>query len=286
MSLPELKTSLAARLRSLRLAAKLSLNALARNSGMSATHVSQIERARARPSLKTLHRLADALGVTLEAVLDGVPFKPRHGGKRVLKKMRPFLRDAFRVPRQRVPPRTLRAAFKLASFTNHGPALLGQLDAQRHRKPYFWKALKEMIDGLNGPEQLAVLHALVPNGELEEVHPAFLGFVRPILDDRAGRWLGVVVPIDNGYVVLFPQVGIAVEKGRYLTPDFLICVAIDGKRRYGALELDGEEHGWRVREDAARDRILGMPVVRVSVEQVDRADFMKRLIKAVVQEPA
>jgi transcriptional regulator with XRE-family HTH domain len=58
------------RLRMIRRERKLSVNELAARAGVSASLVSQIERGRANPSIKTLVRLRSALGVPLSALVD------------------------------------------------------------------------------------------------------------------------------------------------------------------------------------------------------------------------
>jgi transcriptional regulator with XRE-family HTH domain len=54
-----------ARLRELREARNISMRALATRSGLSANALSMIERGRASPSVSTLYKLADALGVSI-----------------------------------------------------------------------------------------------------------------------------------------------------------------------------------------------------------------------------
>src|SRR5512134_4190836 len=53
------------RLRELREARNISMRALATRSGLSANALSMIERGRASPSVSTLYKLADALGVSI-----------------------------------------------------------------------------------------------------------------------------------------------------------------------------------------------------------------------------
>lgn len=55
------------RLRELREARKISMRALARDSGLSANALSTIERGKVSPSVSTLYKLADALGVSITA---------------------------------------------------------------------------------------------------------------------------------------------------------------------------------------------------------------------------
>lgn len=55
------------RLRELREARNISMRALAARSGLSANALSMIERGRASPSVSTLYKLADALGVSITA---------------------------------------------------------------------------------------------------------------------------------------------------------------------------------------------------------------------------
>ena len=53
------------RLRELREMRKVSMRTLAQNSGLSANALSMIERGKASPSVSTLCRLADALGIPI-----------------------------------------------------------------------------------------------------------------------------------------------------------------------------------------------------------------------------
>ncbi|HWK44480.1 MAG TPA: helix-turn-helix domain-containing protein [Stellaceae bacterium] len=61
------------KLRTLRLERKLSISDLAMKAGVSAGIISQIERGKSNPSMKTLQRIRTALGVSLWAFLDHSP---------------------------------------------------------------------------------------------------------------------------------------------------------------------------------------------------------------------
>ncbi len=62
-----------ARLRELRTARELSMRALARASGLSANALSMIERGKSSPSVSTLYKLADTLGVPITAFFSDQP---------------------------------------------------------------------------------------------------------------------------------------------------------------------------------------------------------------------
>lgn len=64
---------LAARVRTLRTSRRLSLDALARSSGVSRSMLSLIERAETSPTAVVLEKLASGLGVTLAALFDPAP---------------------------------------------------------------------------------------------------------------------------------------------------------------------------------------------------------------------
>jgi transcriptional regulator with XRE-family HTH domain len=64
----DLNTAFADVLRQLRERAGLSQEALAAKSGLDRTYISLLERAQRQPTLKTLARLADALGTSLAAL--------------------------------------------------------------------------------------------------------------------------------------------------------------------------------------------------------------------------
>ena len=63
------------RLRELRLERDMSMRSLARASGLSTNALSMIERARTSPSVSTLYKLADALGVPITAFFRLEPSK-------------------------------------------------------------------------------------------------------------------------------------------------------------------------------------------------------------------
>jgi len=60
-----ISVDVAGRLRQLREGKEMSMRALARSSGLSANALSMIERGRVSPSVSTLYKLADALGVSI-----------------------------------------------------------------------------------------------------------------------------------------------------------------------------------------------------------------------------
>src|SRR5574339_988358 len=84
------------RLRELREARNISMRTLATKSGLSANALSMIERGRASPSVSTLYKLADALGVSItsffgsETQRQQVVFLKSDGRVRV-----PFTRGVF-----------------------------------------------------------------------------------------------------------------------------------------------------------------------------------------------
>lgn len=71
---PELEETLGQRVRALRKKQKLSLNDLARLSGVSKGYLSQVERSlTVRPSALTIFSIAEALGTTVGELFDGRP---------------------------------------------------------------------------------------------------------------------------------------------------------------------------------------------------------------------
>ncbi|HNA88167.1 MAG TPA: helix-turn-helix domain-containing protein [Anaerolineales bacterium] len=62
--------NVATRLRELREARKISMRTLATQSGLSANALSMIERGKTSPSVSTLYKLADAMGVSITAFFD------------------------------------------------------------------------------------------------------------------------------------------------------------------------------------------------------------------------
>jgi len=66
------RTSLGSKLRNMRKARNLTLSNVSETTGLSLSFLSDIERGRTLPSLKTLARIAEALDVTVIAALEGV----------------------------------------------------------------------------------------------------------------------------------------------------------------------------------------------------------------------
>jgi transcriptional regulator with XRE-family HTH domain len=62
------------RVRELRTGQNLTLRNLAETTGLSVSYLSDVERGRTNPSLKTVDLLADALGVSVNGLLTGVEF--------------------------------------------------------------------------------------------------------------------------------------------------------------------------------------------------------------------
>ena len=66
------RTSLGSKLRNMRKARNLTLSNVSETTGLSLSFLSDIERGRTLPSLKTLARIAEALDGTVIAALEGV----------------------------------------------------------------------------------------------------------------------------------------------------------------------------------------------------------------------
>jgi transcriptional regulator with XRE-family HTH domain len=75
--LPDLNQRIAARVRELRAAHALSLDALAGKSGVSRSMISLIERGESSPTAVVLDKLAAALGTTLGSFFDALPGSPQ-----------------------------------------------------------------------------------------------------------------------------------------------------------------------------------------------------------------
>ncbi len=88
----DLNQRIAARVRSLRDAHALSLEALAAKSGVSRSMISLIERGETSPTAVVLERLATGLGVTLASLFDS-PVDPAHTGPVARRENQPEWRD-------------------------------------------------------------------------------------------------------------------------------------------------------------------------------------------------
>ena len=74
---PEL-AFLANRIKQLRLAKKISQEALAAKAGLSRTGMGLIEQGKRWPRLATLLKISEALGITVEDVLKGIQKRKKH----------------------------------------------------------------------------------------------------------------------------------------------------------------------------------------------------------------
>src|ERR671910_64088 len=75
--------NLGGRLRQARLQANLSLREVARQLGVSASFVSQLENGKSQPSVATLYSLARLLGVSIDRLFDEQERAARGGGHRI-----------------------------------------------------------------------------------------------------------------------------------------------------------------------------------------------------------
>jgi len=73
VKVPPVEIELGARVRQLRAKQSLSLREVAGRSGLTPSFISQVERGRASPSIGSLARIAEVLGVTIGQLFDGVP---------------------------------------------------------------------------------------------------------------------------------------------------------------------------------------------------------------------
>jgi transcriptional regulator with XRE-family HTH domain len=78
MSDPTIEAAVGGRMRATRRALDLTLQAVAERSGLSVPHIANIERGRRNPTLSTLGKIADALGVSLAELFPHVNYdQPR-----------------------------------------------------------------------------------------------------------------------------------------------------------------------------------------------------------------
>ena len=278
-----MQSSLSARLQTLRIAAGWSQVELSRLTGLSKSHICEVENGRARPSLQTLHKLAAAHQMSLEEMMKEVLFKPRRRGSSRLKRHSRALRHLFGRCQPNHVSCTLQQAFNKALQTHLGPELIAQVDAQR-RSPVFWKALKHMADPLNSVEQTFVLHMMADGHDLEDLTPADVGIERSVVWDPRRRWLAIVAKISDGYLVIFPQLGMTTLPGRYRTLDFCVAVArsSDGNSECIDVEVDGPSHRGREEADARRDAEVRLLVIRIPLRDLDHRDFARRFIRSIL----
>ncbi|MEJ3747266.1 helix-turn-helix domain-containing protein [Actinomycetes bacterium KLBMP 9797] len=85
------------RIREARLRGGMSLRALARTVGVSASLISQIETGKSQPSVSTLYAITKALGISVEDVFDAEPaVAPRAAATAVLHRLGPIVRPETR----------------------------------------------------------------------------------------------------------------------------------------------------------------------------------------------
>ncbi|MBI3926448.1 MAG: helix-turn-helix transcriptional regulator [Armatimonadetes bacterium] len=254
-------------IRQLRQQQGLSLRELARRIGISATHLSRIERGQGGMSAAIADRLAHELGASLAAQPTVLRLKASYELARLF---------GYRPPAQ--PTGTLRVAFREALFREPGPALLQALDRQM-RPPSFWRAAKLLPRDCNGPEQTFLLHLLKPDADIQEIHPHRLGVSCPVVQPPDRRWLAVVIKAP--LLAVLPQVRIETRAGGHPQLDFL-CAVQGQPTRYYDVELDGPFHD--ARRDRQRDeeiRKVGILPLRFSTEAAYRHDFGCHLLSGL-----
>lgn len=257
-------------IKALRIAMGLSQSELARRAGVGRTLLCRVERGVRPPTKEFLEALATVLPLTPNQL--NPPKAPKITG---LSEQRPWMRRAFGPPRKHY-TQTLRIAFSLACFYARGAELVEWLDAQPLGGAAF-RAIKWLAGGLNGAEQLLLLHGLRQFGILQRAAPREVHFHIPVVTAPGERDLALLV----GHWVFFAQVTLFI-KGYCPRLDFLL--AIPGHQPvYLNLEADGDCHKGREREDQIRAQRIGLPTVRFSIDELQREDFWGLLRSRVLQ---
>lgn len=274
-------SSLGKRLKETRLARGWTLRALGERAGISPSHLCGIERGAQRPSAEALQKLAEVYGTSVAELTDDA-WRPHPRRRWRLRRRGTVLRRRFRYRRPTVPEGTLAVLCREAAFYRLGRALIERVRAQKRPAP-FWTALKLLMHGQNGAEQVTSLHLLDRALDLEDIEPQHVRFHRPVVQEPGRRWIAIIIEHEGVTFLFYPQVTIRGITGQYPTLDFLVCMS-DGQRTWSAdLEIDGPGHDRTPFKDADRDVIANLPVLRVRLPELDRESFVDRLLERLMR---
>ncbi len=255
---------------------------LATHLGISRSHLCNLEHERFLPSTALAKRVADTFGMESEELIAAVRStryrtvrKPLTAHRRAIHRGYPYVHPV-------APQARLDVLCREATFYRLGRELLARVSAQE-RSPAFWNAVRLFLGGQNGAEQVTSLH-LLTIGDLEDLHPHRVCYLRPVVDEPGRDFLAIVLE-DRGTLVTFhSQVGVLTESGKILRLDFLVSISNAGRPWFVDLEIDGPSHERHQVRDAERGALLGHPVLRVSLRELDQTNFLEWLLRRVHEQ--
>jgi transcriptional regulator with XRE-family HTH domain len=266
------------RLKRLRVAAGMNLSQAEQASGHSRTTLRAAEEGKKRPSDRILARLSEVYGDPTLLSYTRLPKRPK--GRTVYGKAGELIRSAFKFAKPALLVPSLEVAYKAATGYAAGRKLLHSIMAKRSQPPARWRGMKLLAHELTGMEQLAVLHLLDGEAEIESISPHNLGFAAPIMTQPHRPFLALVVAVDDVVLAFFPQLGVEHRRGSCPYLDFLVAMACDGHRLFVDLELDHVGHDQE--RDRLRQQALQLTTLRYMKRDIEQPDFGRRLIRDCV----
>lgn len=252
------------------------LRAFAKAIGYSKSYVAMVESGASRPSDRFLQAVATAEGLpTLQLLPDGERRR----------KTRPRLRGRIKVIRKRfgrrkrlpTPGGRMEHIFAEVRWRDEGAALVHALDSLR-RPPPFWSATRTIARGLTAPEQAAWLQLLLPDGELQELHPHEVRFPFPVVEAPGTVHFAVVIERGPILITAHAQVVFLPRADRVRRLDMLLSAACDGIVTPGNVEIDGPMHKSTLRADRARQSEIALPFLRFRANDVYCSDFRRKVL--------
>ncbi|MCE7875215.1 XRE family transcriptional regulator, partial [bacterium CPR1] len=182
------------------------------------------------------------------------------------------------------PPSDRPMSVRLAAARDRWPEAVARLEqslARRADRAQISRFLVRIACG-SAEEALFDLRSLSGGARSVRASPLRAGFrLRPVVDPATGLMVGdlrvpaLELALGDWQLLLIPQVSVQVLvrdrtgtglKQRTPTVDFLVKAAVRGRILWFVLEVDGTGHD--PRGDSERARHIGVPIVRLSTEEV------------------
>lgn len=248
-----------------------SLREFAQLVGYSKSHVGMVEKGTCRPSVDFLKAVAEAVGLPTLQLVPETPAKK--ASRRRLRGRIGVVRKAFgrrmRVP---TPGGRLEHVFAEVRWCPEGAALVTALDAWR-RPIAFWAAVRTIARGLTAPEQAAWIQFLMPDGELQELHPHETAFPFPVVLAPGVTPHAIVLQVGEAVITMSAQVHFLPLVDRVRRMDFLVSAACGRVVVHGNVEIDGPTHKATRRADRVRQSEIALPFLRFPAADVYRSGF-------------
>lgn len=244
--------------------------------------ISLFENNHRRPTEAYARKLEQVLGLkpgALNVTQEGKPKKgwPSWKKPRIWKRFCPN-------PRRHILERTRANWVRLRQARRFDPALYDWC-MRRISRPVLSEFLRYVACD-SGPEMLMKLLCMALGALVSYVPISRLGWtLHPILVESTEEVVGhkywpVLVFEEPLLVALFPQVPLKTPTDTFRV-DFLACVRTEEGCRWVHVEVDGPRHD--TQKDKERAEAIGLPRVKLRLEDVRASDFKQRLMSKILE---